>query len=86
MYPPFEMCAVASLLGGALGRMFGGSSNFLVTFERTSIYLTGPWGWCREPLCPARMCPAQLSDAVVRRSCPTRMSVTDVRHGLMLMY
>ena len=27
------------LLGGALGRMFGGSSNFLLTFDRKSIYM-----------------------------------------------
>ena len=28
------------LLGGALARMFGGSSSFLLTFGRKSIYLT----------------------------------------------
>ena len=27
------------LLGGALGRMFGGSSNFLLTFDRKSMYI-----------------------------------------------
>ena len=36
-YSPFEMCAVASLLGGALGRMFGGSSN--LTFDSKSMYM-----------------------------------------------
>ena len=30
---PFEMCAVASFVRRALGRMFGGSSNFLLTFD-----------------------------------------------------
>ena len=27
------------LLGGALGRMFGGSSNFLLTFDSKSMYI-----------------------------------------------
>ena len=27
------------LLGGALGRMFGGSSNFLLTFDSKSMYM-----------------------------------------------
>ena len=31
------------------------------------------------------LCPAPLSGVVVRNSCPTRMSMTDVRHGLTFM-
>ena len=31
-YSPLEMCAVGGLLGGALGRMFGGSPQFLFVF------------------------------------------------------
>ena len=31
---PLEMCAVSSLLGGAFGRMFGGSPHFLFVFYR----------------------------------------------------
>ena len=31
---PLEMCAVGGLLGGALGRMFGGSPQFLFVFYR----------------------------------------------------
>ena len=49
----------------------------------------GPWGGCREPLCPAqlsgavvrRSCPAQLSSAVVLRSCPAQLSGTVVRRS-----
>ena len=34
VYLCFEMCAVGGLLGGALGRMFGGSPQFLFVFYR----------------------------------------------------
>ena len=30
---PLEMCALGGLLGGALGRMFGGSQHFLFVYR-----------------------------------------------------
>ena len=38
-YHPLKCVQWQVLLGGALGRMFGGSSNFLLTFDSKSMYI-----------------------------------------------
>ena len=38
-YHPLKCVQWPVLLGGALGRMFGGSSNFLLTFDSKSMYI-----------------------------------------------
>ena len=54
----------------------GETGSLLGTFPEARLVLGEG-----EPLCPA-----PLSGVVVQSSCPTRMSVTDVRHGLTFMY